>query len=137
MHNWNVFDTFDHASKAAADYIAYLIREAIHKKDICNVVLPGGNSPKSCLEYLSGEELPWNKVHWYLGDERCTPIGHADRNDRMLSEFLWTRISATNIHPIPSELGAEAAAESYRKLVDQIDKFDVAFFRAWGRWAYC
>ena len=127
MHNWNVYDTFDHASKAAADYIAFLIREAIQNNGLCHVVLPGGNSPKACLEYLSAETIPWEKVHWYLGDERCSPVGHPDRNDRMLSEVLWSWITATNIHPVQAELGAEAAAESYRKLVDQVDVFDVVF----------
>lgn len=127
MHKWNVFDTFDDASKAAADYLASLISRAIEEQGDCHVILPGGNSPGTCLSYLSEKDLPWMNVHWYLGDERCCPIGHPDRNDRMLSHFLWSRITTTNIHPIPAELGPEEAAIAYRKLVDQIDKFDVAF----------
>lgn len=127
MHNWYVYDTFDHASKAAADHISHLIKNSLLEKDIAHVILPGGNSPKVCLNYISEKKLSWEKVHWYLGDERCCPIGHPDRNDRMLSENLWSRLSSTNIHPIPAELGAEDAAETYRKLVDQIEFFDVAF----------
>lgn len=127
MHNWFVYDTFDHASKAAADYIAHLIEEAIQERDVCFVALPGGNSPKACLTYLAEKQIPWEKVHWYLGDERCYPKDHRDRNDQMLDEFFWSHISETNIHTIPAELGAEAAAKLYCKQVGLIDVFDVVF----------
>lgn len=127
MHHWHVNDTFDDASIAAAAYIASLIESAIEARGECHVILPGGNSPRSCLGYLSANNLPWEKIHWYLGDERCCPIGHPDRNDRMLSEYLWSRVSTTNIHPIPAELGAEEAAKFYGKLIDQVESFDIAF----------
>lgn len=127
MHNWHVYDTFDHASRAAADYIASLIETAIQQKNICHVILPGGNSPKACLNYLSEKNLPWEKVHWYLGDERCYPKDHHDRNDSMLNEHLWSKISTPNTYPIAAELGAEEAAKAYRELVDQVDVFDIAF----------
>jgi len=127
MHKWHVFDTFDQASKAAANLIATKMQSVIEEKNICHVVLPGGNSPKSCFSYLSEKNLPWEKVHWYLGDERCYPKDHPERNDTMIMKNLWSKISKTNIHPIPAELGAEEGAEHYRKLMDQVGNIDIAF----------
>lgn len=127
MHSWQVFDTFEDASRMAAEYIADLINKAIQKNGICHVVLPGGNSPIACLHYLSQMDLPWEKIHWYLGDERCLPQGHEDRNDVMLNKHLWSRISSSNKYPIPAELGAEEAAKIYRKQIDQVDVFDIVF----------
>jgi 6-phosphogluconolactonase len=127
MHKWYVYSKLDDASKAAADFIADNIEKNIHKKGVCHVILPGGNTPANCLGYLAEKELSWDKVHWYLGDERCYPQGHVERNDVMLDNYLWSRISNTNINRIPVELGAEEAAEVYRELILSIDSFDIAF----------
>jgi len=127
MHKWFVYNEFNEASQQAADYIAEEIQTSIDKKNICHIVLPGGNTPAQCLRYLVKKDLPWNKIHWYLGDERCYPAGHDDRNDVMLQKNLWSNIPETNIHKIPAELGVEEAAEVYRKLISTIDYFDIAF----------
>lgn len=127
MHKWFVYNEFDQASKAAADFIADKIAVAIKENGICHVVLPGGNTPVICLEYLADKKLPWDKVHWYPGDERCLPKGDAQRNDVMLEKHFWSRLPLTNFHTIPAELGAEKAAKLYCEVIDAIECFDVAF----------
>jgi 6-phosphogluconolactonase len=127
MHKWHVYPEFDDASKSAADFIAGNIEKKLQENDICRVILPGGNTPAICLSYLSEKELPWDKVHWYLGDERCYPRDHAERNDVMLEKYLWSRISSTNVNNIPAELGAEEAAEVYREVINSVNSFDIAF----------
>ena len=127
MHNWFVYRKFDDASKAAADSIAEKITDSIREHNICNVALPGGNSPARCLEYLAGKSLDWDKIHWYLGDERCVPVGHNDRNDLMLEKHLWSKLVKSHTHTIPAELGAEAAAESYANDISSIECFDIVF----------
>ena len=127
MHQWFVYKEFDEASKAAANFIAGKIETSLEKNDICHVILPGGNTPASCLSYLAEKPLAWNKVHWYPGDERCYPAGHIDRNDVMLKKNLWSHLTNTNVHIIPAELGAEEAARIYRDIVSPVDNFDIAF----------
>jgi len=127
MHKWNVYDDFDAVSKAAADFIVKEIETCLSNKDVCHVILSGGNTPKVCLQYLANKALPWGKIHWYLGDERCYPKDHAERNDVMLDKNLWSLISKTNIHLIPTELGAKKAAEFYREDIAAVDYFDIAF----------
>lgn len=127
MHKWNVYKEFDEASKAAANFIATNIKECIHDKGICHVVLSGGNTPARCLNYLATKSIVWEKVHWYLADERCYPKGHAERNDLMLQNNLWSLISAANIHVMPAEQGAQQATIVYRDTIKAIDNFDIAF----------
>ena len=127
MHKWFTYDEFDAVSKAAAEFIAKEIETCLSQKNICHVILPGGNTPQACLQYLANKKLPWEKIHWYLSDERCYPQAHSERNDVMLEKKLWSLIGVTNIHLIPTELGAEKAAESYREEVATVDYFDVAF----------
>lgn len=127
MHKWIVNNDFDTASKKAADFLANKIIAVLNEKKQCHVALPGGNSPVQCLRYLADMDLPWNKLHWYLGDERCYPQGHQERNDVMLQENFWSLINETNIHRIAAELGPEAAAEDYRNIISSIEQLDIAF----------
>ena len=127
MHNWHVFKSFEEASIAAADFLASQIEQCIQKNNVCHVALPGGNTPAACLSYLAVKDLPWNKIHWYLGDERCYPVDHQDRNDVMLFKNLWSHIPGTVIHTIPAELGAERAAEKYAEEISAIKNLDIVF----------
>lgn len=126
MHNWHVYNKFSDAEQSAADFLAESIITTISKNSICHVVLPGGNTPKKCLGLLASKILPWEKVHWYLGDERCYEKNHNERNDGMLQEYFWSNISKSNHHVIPAELGAEQGAASYRTVIDDIN-LDIAF----------
>lgn len=127
MHKWFVYSEFDQASKAAADFLADKIEASIQQNGICHVVLPGGNTPKICLVYLAEKNLPWEKVHWYPGDERCLPAGDAERNDVMLEKNFWSRLPKQNFYRIPAELGADKAAEIYREIIGSVQCFDIAF----------
>jgi len=127
MHNWFVYKDFESLSQAAADFIENEIQSCLSHNDICHVALPGGNSPVLCLNLLAEKNLPWSKIHWYLGDERCYPQNHSERNDVMLQKNLWSRVGKTNIHLIPAELGAEKAAEVYREIIGYFSAFDLVF----------
>jgi len=132
MHSWNISSDIEQASLAAAEFLAEKIKLCVDEKDICHVALAGGNTPALCMRLLSEKKLPWTKVHWYLGDERCYPAGHEERNDVMLQNNLWSLLPAgvdlsANIHPIPAELGPEDAADQYRELINDISRIDIAF----------
>lgn len=127
MHKWFVYKDFNECSIAAAEFLAAKINDAVKLNDICNVILPGGNTPVKCLQTLAQLDLPWQHIHWYLGDERCYPAGHAERNDVMLQKTLWSKIPFANIYPIPTELGVSEAVEIYMELINTVDSFDIAF----------
>jgi len=127
MHKWHISKDFDGASQAAADFIVEKIQHSLQKNNSCHIILPGGNTPARCLSLLAKEDLPWGEIHWYLGDERCYPSGHAGRNDVMLEKNLWSHLAIANVHAIPAELGADSAASMYRGVIRSIDAFDIAF----------
>jgi len=127
MHEWKIFSCISEASRAAADFIAEQIELAISLRDVCYVLLPGGVTPVVCLRKLSEKNIPWEKVHWYLGDERCVAKSHASRNDLMLEINFWSRIPNANKYSIPAELGAEQGAAAYSEMIAPIKHFDIAF----------
>ena len=127
MHNWHVLKDFDEASLSAAQFIAKQILQSLETKKSCHIVLPGGNTPAMCLSLLAKENLPWEKIHWYLGDERCLANGDPDRNDVMLEKNLWSRLPIANVHIIQAELGPDVAADLYRETIREVEYFDIVF----------
>lgn len=110
-----VFDDIDSLSSAAAHRIAELAAEAIAARGVFRIALAGGETPRRCYEQLRQLPLDWARVQVYFGDERCLPIGDAQRNDSMARETLLNSVAipAANVHSIPAELGATAAAKNY------------------------
>lgn len=128
MHIWHTFDSTELAAQAAASRLAEIIKQALQQNNICHVALPGGNTPAICFDYLAQYIINWQQVHWYLGDERCLPVGHAERNDVMIQQHLWSKIQAPDktIHTITGELGATDAAARYAAVINNIT-LDIAF----------
>jgi len=76
---------------------------------------------------LSQVNANWTGWQIYFGDERCRPADHEDRNSKAAA-LAWldlVPIPPDNIHAIPAELGAEAAAAAYRPLVEAALPFDL------------
>lgn len=84
-----------------------------------SVALAGGNTPRGVYELLArqGAGLPWDKIHIFFGDERHVPPDHADSNYRMARETLLSKVAIPegNVHRVPAELEATAAAAAYEE----------------------
>ncbi|NOQ88315.1 MAG: 6-phosphogluconolactonase [Gammaproteobacteria bacterium] len=132
MSEFKVYADPEAVAQAAADYLFQQIKTCVTEKGRCHVVLPGGSTPARCLELLADKPLPWKNIHWYPGDERCYPVGHAERNDTMIREKLFSQQPLSpqkgvseNFHPIPAELGPERGAEAYTALLDMTGDIDI------------
>jgi 6-phosphogluconolactonase len=69
----------------------------------------------------------WASWQVYFGDERCLPPQNPERNSRMAA-CAWldhVAIPPGRIHPIPAELGAEAAAAAYAQELAGVGEFDL------------
>jgi len=69
------------------------------------ICLSGGSTPRRLYQLLGEppyrEAMPWDRVHWFWGDERFVPWDHPDSNYRMAREALLAHVPAPgpNIHP--------------------------------------
>lgn len=99
-----------------------------------NVALSGGSTPKIWFEHLSKshkEDLPWKRVHFYWGDERCVPPDDSDSNYGMTKTFLLDHIGIpeNNIHRVLGELPPTEAASSYiQELSNNFNGEDIPIF---------
>jgi 6-phosphogluconolactonase len=107
--------------------IQHLANECIRLRDTFRIVLAGGNTPRDIYRDLKNIDTDWRAWTIFFGDERCLPTGDAGRNDTMAMEAWLARVSVPRdqIHSIPAELGAEAGARAYGRLLANIDRFDL------------
>ena len=75
------------------------------------------------LRALTGQKLPWEKIHVVQVDERVAPEGHADRNLNHLRTSLLDHapLPPDHIHAMPVEAtDLEAAAQRYARTLQEI-----------------
>jgi 6-phosphogluconolactonase len=91
-------------AEAAAKRVIARIEANSGRVAIC---LTGGSSPKQLYQLLATDSyrsrIPWDRVHWFIGDERFVPAGDPLNNMNMArTAFLDQHAPASNIHPIPT-----------------------------------
>ena len=87
------------------------MQAAIQERGQCTIALAGGGTPKPVYEAIATQDLPWDKIHVFWGDERYVPADHPDSNQRM-ARHAWldkVAIPATNIHPMSTDGDSPAA----------------------------
>jgi 6-phosphogluconolactonase len=91
------------------------------------VVLAGGNTPRAVYAMLRDADTDWSRWHVYFGDERCLAADDAGRNSAMAAR-TWldhVPIPPDQVHVLPAELGTEAAARAYAKVLAPVGAFDL------------
>jgi 6-phosphogluconolactonase len=114
-HRWHAYRTASELEQAALQAVLDAARQAISRRGAFHIVLAGGNTPRRVYELLREAGTDWAAWHIYFGDERCLPPDHPDRNSRMAAEAWLDHvvIPRSQIHVIPAEMGAQAAADDY------------------------
>jgi 6-phosphogluconolactonase len=110
-------------SHTAATVIIHSIVKKLEVHDFFTLVLSGGSTPKNTFTILANDEsfraqIPWERIHFFWGDERHVPPDHEESNYRMANEILLSRVPVPreNIHRIKSENpDAGIAAEQYEQ----------------------
>src|SRR5579863_8207345 len=99
------------------------------------ICLTGGSSPKQLYQLLASEayakRVPWDRVHWFIGDERFVPPSDARHNMATARGIFLDRLAPKDhIHPIPTDAATpdEAARICERELKSfyGADEFDPA-----------
>jgi 6-phosphogluconolactonase len=122
----------------------WLVEKALAKRGAFAVSLSGGSTPRRLYELLARAPLlarmPWDRVHWFWGDERFVPQSDPQSNYRMVWNAMLSQapVPLENVHPIPTEglAPAQSAARYEAELKryygsDELDLagplFDVTF----------
>jgi 6-phosphogluconolactonase len=99
--------------KRALDLILLRLETAISQRGQFTIALSGGSTPKPLYEAIASQNLPWDKIHVFWGDERYVPPEHPDSNELMARRAWLDRVAipAANVHAIPT-LSANPAVDA-------------------------
>ncbi|MDQ6476781.1 6-phosphogluconolactonase [Dyadobacter sp. LHD-138] len=108
-----------------AEWLNKYIQEVLTKKDRFTFVLSGGSTPKQLYTLLAespySESIPWEKLHFFWGDERAVPYEDSRNNAKMAYDELLHKIGAKaeHIHVMRTDIGPEESAAEYEKILKQ------------------
>lgn len=119
-------------SRAAAETLIKDISDCLQAQDSYSIALSGGSTPRRLYALLANdaklqEQIPWERVHFFWGDERHVPPDHPDSNYRMAYNALLSKvpIPSINIHRIRAEdSDADKAAADYEHEIRRFLKID-------------
>jgi 6-phosphogluconolactonase len=92
-------------------------------RDRFAICLSGGSTPRRLYQLLAEspyrDRLPWDRVHWFWGDERFVPWDHPDSNYGMANAVLLGKVSVPprNIHGIATNGTPADAAAAYERVL--------------------
>jgi len=111
-------------SSRVAELLQDDIRHKLQEKDRYTLVLSGGSTPKLLYQILAQEpyrsSIPWEKIHFFWGDERYVPFDDDRNNAKMAYEELLDKVPVVkeNIHVMDTGLSPEASAQQYEQVLN-------------------
>ncbi len=105
---------------AAAGWIRQKIQEVLRQADRCHLMLAGGSTPMPIYQRLAEQDdLPWQRIVIYFGDERCVPPMTPENNAFMaLSRLFPAGVpQGVSVHRMCGEEEPDKAAQDYESLL--------------------
>lgn len=119
-----VRDTPADVARAVAARVAAVLSVAVSARRRATVALAGGRTPEALYRLLAHtphrERIPWERVEFFWGDERCVPPDHPDSNYGMVREALLAHVPIpdANVHRMRGECDdAVQAARDYEEVL--------------------
>lgn len=113
--------------KKAAWILAESIQEISDQQNHVVLGVPGGRSVSAILKKLAFEPVDWQKVHFFMVDERLVSLDHADSNFKVVASSVDSFVERANLHPfIHNPSNSESALNSYKQLLRKYGgQFDI------------
>lgn len=110
-------------SENVAAWISNYVQEVLQDQEKFTFVLSGGNTPKQLYSLLAkppyAEIIPWEKIHFFWGDERAVPFEDERNNARMAFDVLLDKVPVKpeNIHVMRTDIAPEQSAQEYEQIL--------------------
>lgn len=121
-------------SQKVADWMVQYIQTRLEHQDRFTLALSGGQTPTRLYQLLASaayrDRIPWQKLHFFWGDERYVPFDDQRNNARMAFENLLYHVPVLSdqVHIIRTDIDPGDAATEYEKLLHRyFDKQDFSF----------
>ena len=122
--------TFSSQPDFVAATVALIEKLCSQKQGQVYIALSGGSTPKPIYEALAiNPHIDFERVEWFMADERCVPFESDDSNYKMIMEAFGAAQPefSEHFHFFNTTLAPEAAAREYAEELKKIpeQKFDL------------
>ena len=120
-----VFPDLPALSGFAARLFSDIARDSVTQRGRFLAALSGGGTPLALYRLLAlppfRDDLPWERMHFFWGDERCVPPEDPGSNFRQAYDAWLSQVPlpAENIHRAKGELSPASAAEDYARQLSE------------------
>lgn len=108
----------------AAEFILRQAQAALAARNQFRIALSGGNTPRPVYTEFAriGRDLPWDRVIFTFGDERCVAPDDPQSNFRMARESLFVpgAVPEKSILRMRGEIEPQIAAQEYEDRLDAL-----------------
>ena len=108
--------------REAAEFILDHARAALAEREEFRIALSGGNTPRPVYTEFAriARQIPWKRVRFTFGDERCVPPDDPQSNFRMARESLFVpgAVPETSVMRMRGEIDPQIAAQEYQDSLD-------------------
>lgn len=94
----------------AARLMGEAVDSVLKQKDSVVIGVVGGSSVANVFAHLGGKNLPWEKIHLFMVDERMVPLEHEDSNFGLALPYFRDIFPEENLHPFVFTEGKEGEA---------------------------
>jgi len=101
----HTFYNTDDYIKSATDAIETVLLKVSKKQEVIRVAVSGGSSPILVYQKLRERNIPWEKVEFYLVDERMVPKDHSESNERMIRKELLNNLPIRKFYSVEEYSG--------------------------------
>ncbi len=115
----NQVKTFGDPTAVAEAFAAHFAQWiASQDRPKITVALSGGSTPKllfQCWATRYATSIPWSRIHFFWGDERCVPPMDSDSNYGVAASLFLNpaAVPMTNVHRILGEASPESECSRY------------------------
>jgi 6-phosphogluconolactonase len=121
----HIYNDNNELSAAFATWLTEYIDSTLQKQDRFTIALSGGSTPQKLHALLAAspykDQIDWNKLHVFWGDERFVPFEDDRNNAKMAFDTLLDHVPVPReqIHIMRTDIQPEASAEEYEKILNR------------------
>tara|TARA_Y100001968_G_C19337392_1_gene707642 strand:- start:74 stop:787 length:714 start_codon:yes stop_codon:yes gene_type:complete len=123
MNNYTIkrFSSKEELAKEASKIISQHISFCLTEKNRIQISLCGGSTPTNTYKILSKENIEWERVDLFLGDERWVDLSNELSNSLMIKNTFSfnSQVSKPSFHFVPTTQfeSPQKSAEEYEKIL--------------------
>ena len=118
-------------NRRTAEQFVQLAKESVAATGRFTVALSGGSTPRALYSLLASQTflplVPWGKVYFFWGDERCVPPDHPESNYGMARVTMLEKVPVPkeNVYRVRTEKGnAQRVAAEYERILRRFFGFN-------------